>query len=277
MIKAKRMRKRVGIGFGFALVLVFAIGPYIRMVLASFMTVEEFHALPIRYWPSVFTLRNYQKIFADPSFVRSLINSFRAGFITTAVTMVLSVPAGYCLAVNRFPGRKTLLILMLGFQFVPPVVLCVPIYIMFSRLGLLNSVLWLSLAYPAFTIPFVVWLLTGFFAGVPSDLEAAAKIDGCSRLQAILYVIIPVAVPGILSAALYTFIWVWQEYLLAVIMLIRPREQTAPISLSFFTGQMGIDWTGMLAASVVFSLPIFPVTYFARYFQQGLSATGFKD
>jgi len=267
----------IGLIIGFLVLLFFAVGPYFRMFIASFMTVEDFFALPMRYLPTEWSTRNFKSIFADPAFSNSLLNSFRSSLVATAITMVLSIPAGYSLASRRFPGRRKMLVAILGFQFIPPVVLCVPIFIMFARLGMLNSVFNLSLAYPAFTTPFAVWLLTGFFATIPPDLEEAAQIDGCSRLQAIYHIIIPIAIPGILAATLNTFIWVWQEFLLAVVMLTKPSQHTASIALSFFVGQMGIDWTGLMAAALIFSLPVLPVTYFARYFQQGLSMTGSKE
>ena len=269
-----RALTRVGVAIGVIAFVVVALVPYWWMVLSSLKPTEDFFDFPIRYIPERWTLAHYVRVITSGYFTRSLLNSLAVCVSTVAVTLLVSVPAAYALARANLPGQGALLVGMLGLQFLPPVVLLVPLYIMLARFQLLDRLYAVQLVYPAFTIPFCVWMLFGFMASVPRELEEAAMVDGCGRRQVLVKVVAPVVAPGVISAGLYAFVWAWQEYLLAMVFLTRRWEQTAPVALTFFMGEMTTDWTGLMAASVLLTLPVLPVMLLSRYFQQGVATTG---
>ena len=275
----KRNRKITGgifSGLGLSVLIVISLWPIVWMILSSLKPNKEFFSFPVKYLPSFWTLEHYARIFSESNFLKALTNSFIVSFFTVIVSLILSIPAGYAFARFKFPGRNALLIGMLALQFVPSIVLIVPFFIMIVKLRLIDSLMSVIITYPAFTVPFCIWLLTGFFSAIPKELEEAAKVDGCNLRQSLLKVIIPVAIPGIVSAGLYSFIWAWQEYLLAMVFLSQNNIQTAPVALTFFMGEMTTDWTGLMAAAVLMSIPVFPFMYFARFYQQGIAASGIK-
>lgn len=260
----------------FVVLVAFALVPFAWMVLSSFKPTQEFFRFPIQYLPESWTLEHFQRVLSDSWFVRSLMNSLMVGTVTVGLTLLLAIPASYGFAKFKFVGRQPLLIAILGAQFVPPVVFLVPLFMMMSKLKMLNSLKSVFLVYPAFTVPFCIWMLTGFLSSIPNEVEEAAQVDGCSRLQVLTKVVIPLSIPGIASAGLYAFIWAWQEYLIAMVFLGKRVVHTAPLALTFFMGEMTVDWSGLMTASTLLSLPVIPALFLAKYYQQGLAATGSK-
>lgn len=251
--------------------------PYLWMVLTSFKPLEEFFTYPLRWLPSQWTTTHYVAVLDDPRFLRALWNSFVVSAVVTVVSLALTLPAAFALARLALPGARRLLIGILSAQFLPPMIFFVPFYIYLSRLHLMNTLTGLVVAYLAITLPICAWMVASFIQQIPIEYDEAARIDGCSDLQVISHVVLPLAAPGIVTAGLYVFIHAWQEYIFALLYTSTPAAQTAPVLLFYFLGQHQIDYGRLMSSAVLLSLPIMvPFAFLQRYFQQGLTSGGIK-
>jgi ABC-type glycerol-3-phosphate transport system permease component len=257
-----------------ALVIMF---PYAWMVLTSFKPIEQFFTYPLQWLSPVWTAAHYRAVMGDPRFLRALGNSVVVSTVVTLVSLAVSVPAGYALARLRLPAARPVLVGILSSQFVPPMMFFVPFYIYLSRFSLLNTLSGLVLCYLSFTVPVCAWMVASFFRQIPRDFEEAAMVDGAGEAATLLRVILPLSIPGIITAGLFAFIQAWQEYIFALLYTSTPAAQTAPVMLFYFLGEHQIDYARLMAASVLLSLPIIvPFALAQRYFQQGLMAGGIK-
>jgi multiple sugar transport system permease protein len=276
-ISARRVRTAVAsyaIVVAVAVVIVF---PYFWMVVTSLKPIEEFFTYPLRWLSERWTLSHYRAVLGDPRFLRALGNSLAVSTTVTVVSLGVSVPAGYALARLPLRGRDGVLVGILSSQFLPPMVFFVPFYISLSRLKLLNTLPGLALCYLSFTVPVCAWMVTSFFRQIPRTFEEAAAVDGAGDRAILLRVVLPLSLPGCITAGLFAFIQAWQEYIFALLYTSTPAAQTAPVMLFYFLGEHQIDYARLMAASVLLSLPIIvPFALVQRYFQQGLMAGGIK-
>lgn len=253
------------------LVIVIAVFPAIWMLSTSIKDVTELYDMPPEIIPDSPTLQNYMNVLQNSKMYQAFFNSVLVTVCVVMLTLLISVLAGYGFARFNFKGAGALKVALLFGQMVPGVVIIIPLYFLFSKIGLLDTHFSLVIADMALTIPMGVIMLSSFFAGVPRELEEAAQIDGCTGLGALFRVVLPVAKPGTISVAIYTFINAWEEFLFALNLTTSSKTRTLPIAISMFSGEFAVDWGATMAAAVVALPVLFIFLLCNRYFVQGLS------
>ena len=257
--------------------LFFALAPLVWLALTSIKPIKEIITMPVIYIPSYVTFENYVKAIRETSFPvyfkNSLIVSLSAAFVTT----VLSILNGYSLTRFRFRGRNLSLVIFLATQMVPIAVIIVPIFLVFSALGLINSLGGLILIYSVLNIPFCTLVIRGFFQHIPVSLEEAALIDGCGRFKSIVRIVLPLMSSGIIATSVFAFIGAWNELFFNSLFISTEANKTIPAGINMFIGKYNIDW-GMISATGV--LALIPVcVMFAiiqRYLVSGLTSGAVK-
>lgn len=217
------------------------------------------------------TLANYARLFDRPAFMNALWNSVVIVVVAVAITLLIGVPAGYALSRYPFRRKRDILIWVLSSRMLPPVAVVVPFFILYRKLNLYDTRIGLIVMYITINISIVVWVMKAFFDGIPESLEEAAMVDGATRTQAIVRIVLPAAVPGIIAVAVISFIFGWIEFLFSL-MLTTQKAVTAPIQVYQFIGAREIDW-GMLAAasSLVFVPLLALIVAVNRFLAAGLS------
>lgn len=266
--------------------LVFTLLPILWLFLSTIQTQASLLTLPPRIIPSNVTLGNYVDIFkpaafgqnsGESTFVLALRNSIIVCAGTTVVAMFFGTLAAYAFARFNLPHKRTLLLIVLGSQLLPAVSLIIPLFRMFKTAALLDSLLALVLAYSTFSMPFVVWIMAGYFQSVPRELEEAARIDGASRFQAFLRVALPLARPGLGATAIFTLLNAWDEFFFALIFTSSYASKTLPVALAEFIGRHSVNWGLLVTGGFIASLPPIVLSLvFYRYIVSGLSAGGLK-
>jgi len=222
------------------------------------------------------TLENYREVLGDGSFTRYLTNGLIVGVVSTVITLVLGCMAAYGLARFRFRGRKTIAYTTLLLRTVPLAVLAVPVFMLWSRAGLINSLPGLILLYVAVNLPFTIWLLYGFVLQVPPEMEEAAAIDGCGPIQVFYKVVLPLIKPGLAAAAIFTFRIAWNEFILALVLTDR-ATRTLPVAASLYITDIGVDWGKIMALGSLIAIPPLIFTFIAaRQIITGLTAGAVK-
>jgi len=262
---------------GLFAVFVFAVFPVYWMVATSLTPEKDLFVWPLRYFPSAPTLEHYAAAFLRTDIPRFFTNSLTVASLASACTLTVSVLGGYALARYRFRGRQATLLVFLATQMMPVVVLIVPLFIIFRMLGLLDTLYSLMIIYTVLNIPFCTLMMQGFFAGVPSELEEAAMVDGCNRMGAILRVAVPLARPGLIATFLFAFIGAWNELLFAVMFLNTESTFTLPVGLYNFISKYDVHWGRMMAGATLALLPALAVFAFVqRYMVRGLALGAVK-
>ncbi len=237
----------------------------------------------IKIWTSISpfesfkpTLTNYQNILFERSFLDYLKNSGIIAIVTTIISLGLGSLAAYGFARFKFRGSGTLSLGVLVSRMIPPITLSLPIFLLVSRMGLLDTYGALILAHTSFSLPYVIWLLIPFFKGVPGAFEEAAMLDGAGRLRVFISIFLPLVAPGLVVAAIFSFIMSWNDFLYALV-LTSSTIKTAPVAVSGFMGQFGPDWGMMTAAGTIILLPVFLLALLLqKYIIQGLTFGGEK-
>jgi ABC-type glycerol-3-phosphate transport system permease component len=251
--------------------------PYFWMVLTSIKPIEEFFTYPLRWLPARPTLAHYGLVLEDARFVRALFNSTVVSASVTVISLALAIPAAYGLVRLAEDAGKPMLVAVLSAQFFPPMIFFIPFYILLSSVKMLNTLSGLVFAYLSVTLPICTWMIATSLRGVPRALEEAARIDGCGDWGIIRYVILPVARPGIITAAMFAFVLAWQEYIFALLYTTTAAAQTAPVLLFYYLGQHQIDYGRLMAAAVLLSLPVaVPFAIIQRYYREGRTEGGVK-
>ena len=224
------------------------------------------------------TLENYHKVFEQGSFVTALGNSLLVTVATVVTALLLAVLAAFAVSRFRFRGRRALVVTVLVVQMVPPEAMVISLFKVLDAWQLINTVLGLTLVYLVFVLPFTIWTLRGFIAGVPIELEEAAMIDGCGRLRAFWAVTFPLIAPGLVATGVFALIQAWNEFVFALVIMNRPEHQTLPVWLQTFNeGAKGTDWGGVMAGSTLMAAPV--VVFFLLVqsrMAQGLTAGAVK-
>ncbi|MGI6558387.1 MAG: carbohydrate ABC transporter permease [Limnochordia bacterium] len=253
--------------------------PIYWLLMASFVGLRDMVAHGFPLVPPSLTLESYRLFFKHPDVWNWLWNSIVVALVSTGISLVLSIPAAYALARLRFRGRELMGRLILFTYIVPSVLLLVPVFLVMTKLKLTNTLQGLILTHVTFSLPFCIWMLRGFFASIPSDLEDAGRVDGCSRLGVISRIVLPVSGPGIAAAATFTFTLSWQEYLFAFTLMSKQNMKTLPVAIAGFPAEVmdQVLWANMMASSVIATLPVFILfLYLEKYFVQGLTAGAVK-
>lgn len=231
--------------------------PVYWMVNSAFQAPSELMAWPPHLVPQQFTFDNFATAFANPNFFPALRSSLLAATITVVFSTVGALLAAYALSRFRFRGRAIMIIAILVVQMIPAEALFISQYRMLDGWGLLNSVGGLSLLYIGTIVPFVAWMTRGFVDGIPIELEEAAMVDGCSRFGAFRKVTLPLLAPGIVSTSVFSFLFAWNEYTLALIVLSKDSAVTLPIWIqSFQQGLKATDWGAVMAGATLIAVPV---------------------
>lgn len=265
-------------GIAASFILFFTLAPFLWITIISITPESGLFTQGVQYLPRNPTIENYFKIFQVVNFGRVFGNSVLVAVATTALAMSVSVAAGYSFARYDFPGRRFLTVGLLLIYMLPSIVLLIPMLAIFKTFGILNTYAALIFAESTHAIPFAVYLLTNFFVSVPRDLDEAALIDGCSRTSALVRVILPVAIPGVIAAALFVFIQSWNNFLFAFMFTSSENVRTLPVLLrGFVGGEAGVFWGQVMAAAVMTTLPVAIVfLVFQRNLIRGLAAGAVK-
>jgi ABC-type glycerol-3-phosphate transport system permease component len=259
------------------LIILLSIFPAVWMFSTSIKQTTELYDIPPEIIPDAPTLGNYVKVLGTPKMYTAFLNSVIVTFFVVIITLALAILTGYGLARHAFFGSRYIKLILLFGQMIPGVVLIIPLYFLFTRLRLLDTLHALVIADLALTIPMGVVMLSAFFLTVPRELEEAAKIDGATELGALFRVILPIAKPGIVSVSIYTFIHAWEEFLFALNLSLSAKTRTLPIAISTFTGEFSVDWGSIMAASAIVAMPVLAIFLLCnRYFVKGLSEGAVK-
>lgn len=271
------------------LILFFFFVPALWIILTSIRIRSEINAYPPVWIPSGFSFDSYKILFGMPTpegafgmggsipvadYAR---NSVVIALVSTFFALVFGMLAGYAFSRFRFKGKNGIYLGMMLARAVPGIALSLPLFIVFARVGLSDSVLGMVITYVALNIPFTAWLMDGFFRAIPQELDEAARIDGCSAWGAFLRVDLPLALPGAAAAGIFAFLTSWNEFALSSIITRTPASRTFPSALFEFTGQFVSDWRGMTAMSVLMLIPaIIFVALVQRRLMEGLTAGATK-
>ncbi|HKI58506.1 MAG TPA: carbohydrate ABC transporter permease [Trueperaceae bacterium] len=257
------------------LALAWALAPIYWMVATSFKTEFEATQLNPSLWPHHFTLANYGKLVGHSlPFLSFVGNSLLTASATALVTVAFSIFSGYSLSRGAYRLRGVIGYLILIVRMLPLVVLIAPLYLLLLKASLLDSYAGLIIGYTSFALPFGAWMTKNFMDAVPSEIEGAALVDGCSRVQVLMRVVLPLVLPGILTTAAFVFIDSWNNLIYPLTFINTMSRQTLPAGLLLsFTGQFKTDWGGMMAASFVTTIPLM-AAFFAvqRSIVSGLTA-----
>lgn len=248
--------------------------PFLYMVTLSVRDIQELILDPGSIWPERFTLDTYVDVLTRQGFLTFMRNSAIVAVASVAVTLLISIPGAYAVARLRFFGRRQVHFLFLAVYLFPAIVLAIPLFVLFTMLGLRGSLFGLILVYIAQTVPVTVYMLRNYFETVPRSVEEAAAIDGCTRLSTIWRVVLPLSKPALMATGLYAFMIAWNEFLFALLFLVEKRESwTVSLGLSQLAGSIEIPTTVLMAGSVVLTLPIV-IVFFAseRLLTEGLTA-----
>jgi multiple sugar transport system permease protein len=254
------------------LVVVASLAPFLWFVVTSLKSQVEITAMPPTLWPDG-SLAFYRSAVGEYDLLHYLGNSVLVAGCTTLITVVLSIGAGYALSRLALPHKELILGSLLLVSMFPQISIAGPVWRILRTLGLLNTHIGLIVPYVTLTLPLGIWILATFFQELPRDLEDAALIDGWSPMQALLRVIVPLSAPGVFTAAILVFIYAWNEFFFALLIMTERRYQTLPVGIALFQGEFTLPWGEIAAASTVATVPlVLLVLLFQRRIVRGLSA-----
>lgn len=234
--------------------LLFCGAPLLWMVFTSLKPPQDLFAYPPRIFGR-YTLANFQRLLTETDFVTYLRNSIVVAGVTVLVDIVVATFGAYSLTRFRYPGRDTLANVTLFTYMFAPIMIIIPVYVLLKELHLTNSHLGIILAYTSISLPFTLWLLRAFFLSLPVELEQAAFVDGATRLQSLVYVVVPQALPGVIATSVFAFVVVWNDYLFARVLLNDRLLQTMPVGLQDIYESTIVDWGLLMSGAVIVTIP----------------------
>lgn len=232
---------------------------------------------PVQYFPKAPSVHNFKNAWLNAGFSKYFINSLTISIISVTVIIIFSIMIGYALTRYKFKGKKLFMGFLLVSQFIPAAVLLVPLFQIFQGVGLVGSRAAIVLVNIAFNIPFNSILMRGFMEGIPIELEEAALVDGCSRLEGVIKIILPILIPGIVTVAAFAFIGCWNEFLFSLMFLNDPAKYTVPIGLRMMQGEYSLLYGAMAAGALLaMSIPVALFAFLQKYLVTGMTAGGVK-
>jgi multiple sugar transport system permease protein len=266
------------------LALVAILAPFVWLLISSVAAPVDLLERPLSWIPAHITFDRFAALTVGASadenaegFRAALVNSAFIATVVTAVSLVVGTLAAYAFARLRFPGRGWLILAFMATYMLPPIALILPLYQIMGALNLLDTRLALIIIYASFVTPFVIWIMRGYISSISSDLDDAARVDGCSRLGVLWRVIVPLSIPGLLSTALLAFLMAWDEFLYALIMTQTSASKTLPVAINDFIGRHGLDFGLLATGGVIAALPPVIIAFvFQRYIVAGLASGGVK-
>lgn len=243
--------------------------PVMWMLQTSVKDGADIYAVPAKFFGFELTLDHYRHVFVAPGggpsdLSQSFLNSVIVAGTSTVLATMLGVPAAWAYSRFTLKAKKDQLFFILSTRFMPPVVVVIPIFLMYRTLGLIDTQLGLILIYTAFNLPFTIWMMKGFVDEVPSEYEDAAMLDGYTRLQAFWRFTLPLLVPGIAATAVFALIFSWNEFVYAIFLTSSQEVRTAPPAIAGLIGGTTVDWGLVAASAVVFALPVLVFAYLVR-------------
>ena len=252
--------------------------PVLNVVSISLRPGDRLRSTDLSIIPPDWTFESYVKLFTEQPFLRWLGNSLVVSGVVTLTGVALASTAGYAFSRFRFIGRKATMLAILTTQMFPATMLLLPLYVLIAKLGLVDTWLGLMVFYTATALPFCVWQMKGFYDTTPSSLEEAARIDGCSRAQAFWHVVLPLATPGLVITALFSFMTAWSEYIVAAQVMQDESMFTLPLGIKGFQASLSSQWGLYAAASILVSIPVVAVFLaFSKYLVNGLTVGSVKE
>jgi multiple sugar transport system permease protein len=259
-------------------IVAFAVFPILWAFLVSLKPEAEMATAEIQYLPQRITFENYEAIWTRSNFPTLITNSAVVSLTTVIICTVFGTLASYAVARCRFTGRQALMLFYLVIRMFPAVMIIIPLFILMRNVGLLDSRFGLALAYTTFLLPVFIWMLKGFFESVPGDLEDAARIDGASRLGAMVRVVLPLVLSGLVATAVFVAIGAWNEFLFALMLTTSTGSRTWPVGLHLMVGEFQLPWGSLAAGGIMSIVPV--IVLFAivqRALVRGLTAGALKS
>ncbi len=276
-MKSQSLGGRIGLYTALAFAALFAFFPIYWMLVTSLRPNTEVFAFPPTLLPQTVTLEHYQNFIRNPQLLRYLGNSVLVASVTAISSLLISTYAAYAFSKFRFRGRRSLMFLVLSAQMFPQALLLITLYLMFSRLQLLNTYLVLVLSFTTFTLPLCIWMLKGYFDQIPNDLIEAAKVDGANQLQIIHRVLLPITGPALVATGLFAFMRGWNDFIYALTLVGKDKQTLPPGLVLTYVGEFQSQWADMMAASLLVSLPlVIAFIIFQRHIVSGLTAGAVK-
>lgn len=236
--------------------MVWSLAPYLWTLFTSLKSERELYQFPVTYWPHAPTLVNYVAVFTQNPFGRFLLNSAVVTVASTVLCLFIASLAAYAFARLKFRGREILLVGLLVVAMIPLITVIVPLYILVRNLGLLNTYWGLIGPYITYSLPVAIFILTAFFREIPHELEEAALIDGCTRLNTLWRIIAPLAAPGLITAGIIVFVYTWNEFLVALTLTSTNDVRTITVGIALYRGEFAFPWGVISAAVVLATIPI---------------------
>lgn len=285
-LRARQIGFRILLYVLIIIIVVWVLAPFAWLMISSVSTRADLLAKPLHWIPERINLDGYKKIIfggamatrAAREFKRAALNSFLVSAFATLISIAAGSLAAYSFSRLRTRGtRLTFTVMMLSYM-LPPISLAIPLYILLSRLQVLDSIGTLVFVYCTFNLPLATWFMKEFFDGIPEDLEEAAQIDGCSRLRSLWKIVMPLSAPGIASTAIFIFVISWNEFFFALLYTTTMGSKTLPVLVGEFSSKFTTDFNMMATAGVLASIiPISLALLFQKYIIQGLTAGGVKE
>jgi ABC-type glycerol-3-phosphate transport system permease component len=261
----RRWLRRRGWKYGAMIVVAaFALFPIYYLVITSLKTREEIYSRTPDLWPNHPNWHEYSSVLGEGHVGRALVNSLIVASGTMVICLIVGALAAYALARWRFKITHVLLMAVLMTQMFPLVVLVIPLFVIMRKADLLGTYWSLIITYLAFSVPLAIWVMRSFILTIPEELEHAARIDGATRIGAMIRVVLPLAAPGLATVAVLAFLEGWKEFLLALTFLNDENKKTMPLVLQTFVGRGDVDWAKVMATSVLYTLPVAIVFVIAR-------------
>lgn len=263
----------------YGLVIIIAIYSFFPIYWMSISSCRTYRALfsSTSLIPGPFSLRSYENLLSMTKYLINFKNSLWVAFITTGITLICSILMSYVITRYRMRGKQIILHSMLFTYMFPPLLLAVPLYFIFTKLGLIDSLWGLIISHTTISLPLGVWLLWGFFKAMPFELEEAAMVDGASRIKAFFLVVLPLSLPGILTVSIFSFLLSWTDYTFGLIILSSDINKTLPIGLATMLGAGDLNWGEIMAGAFLITVPLlFILIFLSQYFVKGLTAGAMK-
>lgn len=268
------------------IIVLYVLLPYAWLIISSLSTKAELMTVPLRWIPKHLTLESYKNLFMGTSnstsdaasqFKYALLNSTMISVAVTTIAIIIGILSAYGFARFRFKGQKPAFLIVLATQMVPPIAIIIPLYMIMLKLKLMDNIISLIVIYLSFILPFVIWIMKGYLASIPVELEESARIDGCSRMRSFFKIILPLSSAGLASTTIFAFIIAWNEFFYAMNFTTTLKAKTLPVVITEFSSKFGADYIMVSTVGVIASIPpVLLALAFQKYIIAGLTAGAIK-